>query len=95
MPVRIVTNQARIGPHQLSKTPNGAITRKYTPHVSAKRHITNSSIALVRSRTSRGVASWAKNDLCHLIAPITGYVVSPTAVVIAWAAISPGTMNWR
>ena len=28
---------------------------------------------------------------CHLIMPMTGYVVSPTAVCIAWAAIRPGT----
>ena len=32
---------------------------------------------------------------CHLIMPMTGYVVSPTAVCIACAAIRPGTTNSR
>jgi hypothetical protein len=28
IPTSIVANHARIGPHQVAKTPNGAITRK-------------------------------------------------------------------
>ena len=55
----------------------------------------NISIALARSRTSSGLAICAQKLLCHLIAAITGYVVSETAVCIDWAAIRPGTTKAR
>ena len=66
-----------------------------TAHAEATRNTTKATKALTRSRTASGVASWAKKVLCHLMAPMTGYVDSLTAIVIACAATRPGTMKAR
>ena len=95
MPTSTCDTHASTGPHQLSNTPNGASTSMKTAQAEATRKTTNATKALTRSRTASGVASWAKNVLCHLMAPITGYVDSLTAIVIAWEATRPGTMNAR
>src|SRR4051794_21596663 len=59
IPVSIVANHARIGPHHDPKTPKGAINTKYTPVVAPTRNRVNTKKALARSRDSSGVASWA------------------------------------
>ena len=54
-------------PTSVAKTPNGASTSMKTAHAEATRNITNATKALTRSRTASGVASCAKNVLCHLM----------------------------
>ena len=60
MPVSSWTPKARNGPHQHSKTPNGASTSMKTPQAVARRNRTNIRCAPAMWRASSGVAACAQ-----------------------------------
>jgi hypothetical protein len=96
-----ITGAACAAPHSVAtptasaahgevNAPSSAPTATKAALTPKTRNTTNASWPNRMSSTPSGVASIAKYCRCHLIALITGYVVSPTAVCIAFAASTPG-----